>query len=198
MHCSPTPKPAGWPWRTCVAAALAALIFLVAGPAPGLFIYSPDRLAAGELWRLITCHFTHVDGPHLAWNVGALLILGLLYERRLGKGFWGCLLAGIAAIDIWMVCWSELDAYCGLSGVLNTILVAGLAAEWQRYRSRLALLGGFGALAKIVVETATGSALFTSTAWPSVPPAHMAGFAAGLAFAALPRLRGKAEPALSC
>lgn len=179
--------PAGWPWRTLVTATLAALLFLAAGPASDLLVYRHDTLATGQWWRLLSGHLVHADTSHLAWNVGALAVLGFLYEGVLGHRFWACLFTGAVFVDVWLLTWSGLPAYCGLSGVLNTLLVVGLACDWVRLRSRLALLVGAGALIKIMMEMAAGTSLFTSITWSPAPGSHMAGFAAGVVFLILLR-----------
>jgi hypothetical protein len=47
------------------------------------------------------------------------------------------------------------------------------------------LLTAAGAVLKIVVEMHAGQALFTQTAWPSVPAAHAVGLLCGLAWSGL-------------
>lgn len=45
---------------------------------------SGDLLRAGEWWRVITSQFLHVRLIHLAFNLGALLLLGAPWERSSG------------------------------------------------------------------------------------------------------------------
>ena len=171
---------AGWPWRTAVTAALAALLHLLLGPAHGGLVLSAQGVAAGELWRLATGHLVHTDAEHLLWNLGGLLTLGLLFERSLGRRFFPLLLCGAGTIGAWLLWGSTLSAYCGLSGVLNTLLAAGLAAELRATGSVVPVAVGVLAVGKIAVEASAGAALFTNTAWPPVPEAHAVGFLSGL------------------
>ena len=78
--------------------------------------------------------------------------------------------------------WGEpaLDYYCGLSGILNGLLITGLLYLWRDLQHPLILLTAAGAALKIIVEINVGQALFTQTAWPSVPTVHAAGFLSGL------------------
>jgi membrane associated rhomboid family serine protease len=46
------------------------------------------RVAAGELWRLVTGPFVHASGLFLLINVVALLALGQIVETRLGAKRW--------------------------------------------------------------------------------------------------------------
>jgi rhomboid protease GluP len=50
---------------------------------------NPERLAAGEWWRIVTPLFVHPEGLHqIAFNFTALAILGPIMERRLGARRW--------------------------------------------------------------------------------------------------------------
>lgn len=173
------------PWRSLLVAGLAVAAFLALGSAPGALVYDRDALAHGEFWRLLSAHLAHAGGSHLLWDVAGLLALGVLFEARLGRLFFPVLFAGAAAIDVWLWLGSGLARYCGLSGVLNSLLAAGLVVLWRESRSWAAPITGVLALSKIAVEATRQTALFTDTAWPPVPPAHAVGFLAGLAAWAL-------------
>jgi len=123
----------------------------------------------------------HSDGEHLAWNVAGLLVLGWLFEPSLGKRVLMVLLMGTVGVDlaVWYAL-PEIERYCGLSGLLNSLLAAGLCLMWRETRALPVIVAGAGAVAKIAVETLNAGALFTHSAWPSVPPVHAVGFAAGM------------------
>jgi hypothetical protein len=87
----------------------------------------------------------------------------------------------------------SLTYYCGLSGILNGLLALGLLRLWRDIRHPLILITGLGAVIKIIWETALGSALLTSTAWPSLPEVHGVGFVCGLLFAAFVLLLKRRE-----
>lgn len=169
------------PWRSLLVAGLAVAAYLALGSAPQFLVYDRDAVAQGELWRLFTAHLVHAGGSHLAWDVAGLLVLGLLFEARQGRLFFPVLIAGTVAIDAWLWLGSGLSRYCGLSGVLNSLLAAGLVVLWRESRSWTAAATAVLALAKIAVEATRQSALFTATAWPPAPSAHAMGFIAGLA-----------------
>jgi len=119
----------------------------------------------GEIWRLWTGHLVHGSTQHLAWNVAALVGLGLLFERALGRHLAWLLLVGGALVGGGLfVLQPDVETYLGLSGVLNTIWVGGaiLAARGERGWMRVVYLAAVAAgLAKIVFEAWTGISIFT-------------------------------------
>jgi hypothetical protein len=123
-------------------------------------------------------------------DVSALIIIGILFEEALRHRFWVALLISMVTVSGGLlVVESNLSAYCGLSGVLNGLWVAGALAamriEERAGHPRLARLYRFALLvlaAKIAFETVVGTALFTDAeslgAFP-VPLAHLLGALGG-------------------
>ncbi len=180
------------PWLTLFLGLAVAGLFVALGPAPEAWLYDRAAIADGELWRLVTGHLVHSDAVHLAWNLGAFLILGALAEMRLGLRpipLVGLLLGAVLAIDLWLW-WLEpgLARYCGLSGLLNGLLAAIAIGLWRRTGSALFLLLLAGDIAKIALEASMGGALLPTSGalWGSVPGAHLAGLAAGALVAFIP------------
>lgn len=171
------------PWRTFSLAGLALALYLVAGPAPEALVYDRVAIAAGEWWRLITGHWVHSDADHALWDIAALILFGALFEVRVDRDVLWNLASGTLAIDLWLW-WAlpDLIRYCGLSGILNALIAAGLGRAWRATRDLLLAWLGAALCAKIGVELFSGSALFTHTAWPSVPGVHAIGFAVGLSW----------------
>lgn len=172
------------PWRTLLLTVMALAIYLMAGAAPEAWVYDRGAIGQGEWWRLISGHWVHSDPEHAAWDIGALLVLGLLLESRLRNDLFRVLAFGAFGVDLWL--WYRepaLQFYCGLSGILNSLLALGLVALWRELRHPLVWITGVGAVTKIALEVAVGQALLTATAWPSVPAVHGAGFVCGLALA---------------
>ena len=169
------------PWLTLALSGSMALLYLVLGPAPPAWVYDRDAIVAGEWWRLVSGHWVHSDLPHLGWNLGATLLLGGLLELRDRRAWLIALAAGTGAVDaaLWFGL-PGLTRYCGLSGVLNAVLLPLLFALGRTVPARLLALSGALSLGKILTELAAGQALFTQAAWPSLPEAHLAGWLAGL------------------
>ncbi|MEN8106445.1 MAG: rhombosortase [Pseudomonadota bacterium] len=169
------------PWRTLLLGTVALSAFLCLGAAPEAWVFDRAAISRGELWRLITGHWVHSDLAHAIWDITALLLLGALFEARLQWRLPLALLIGSVGVDAWLW-WGDpaLRYYCGLSGILNSLLIVGLMQLWRDLRHPLILLTGVGAAVKIIVEINAGQALLTQTAWPSVPTVHAAGFLCGL------------------
>jgi rhomboid family GlyGly-CTERM serine protease len=161
----------------------------------GLHALAPDRsvlyfgfseILDGQAWRAVSGHFVHVDGNHLAWNVLGLGVLGWLVERRSWRLLAGALLAGVIAVNLLLLSpLAGLDYYCGLSGVLNALLVAALWLEWRDSRSPLVVAVALACLAKVLFEIHTGAAVFSDIGWPPFAWSHLAGMAGGIALLAL-------------
>ena len=169
------------PWRTFVVAGAAMAAYLIFGAAPDEWVFDRVAIAQGEWWRLITGHWVHSDLSHAAWDIGALLLLGALFEARLHWRLPLVLLLACLGIDVWLW-WGEpaLRYYCGLSGILNSLLVLGLLQQWLDSRHPVLIFTAVAAASKIIIEIHAGHALLVQTAWPSVPTVHAAGYLIGL------------------
>jgi rhomboid family GlyGly-CTERM serine protease len=170
----------GRPWLTFGLVALAAGLGWGFGAAPEALTYDREAIAAGEIWRLLTGHFVHSDPGHLAWNAAALYLIGSLLEDFGRRQMGAAIIGGIAAVDLAL--WfgmPDLEQYCGLSGMLNALLVVTLAEGWQRTRHLLFAGAALVSVLKLVVEAMMGHGLLVQTAWPSTPMAHVAGFLGG-------------------
>jgi rhomboid family GlyGly-CTERM serine protease len=172
------------PWRTLLLTAVALALYLMAGAAPELWVYDRFAITQGEWWRLVSGHWVHSDLEHATWDIGALLVLGLLFESRLKHGLFSVLAVATLGVDLWLWYFEpSLYFYCGLSGILNGLLALGLMSLWRDLRHPLVWMTALGALLKIAWEIGAGEALLTSTAWPSVPVVHAVGFVCGLLLA---------------
>ena len=183
------------PWRTLALAAVA----LATAAAPGALTvlqYRREAILGGEIWRAFTAHVVHASNNHLLWDVSALVVIGILFEEALRHRFWIALPISMVTVSGGLLLAEpNLNAYCGLSGVLNGLWVAGALAaahiEERAGHPRLARLYRFALLvlaAKIAFETAMGTTLFTDAeslgAFP-VPLAHMLGALGGWIAASL-------------
>ena len=134
------------PWFTAGLAAVMLTLYAVMGPQPQVLMYDRAGSAAGDWWRLATGHLVHGDIGHLAANVLALALLGGVLEsfQRLGiKTLLLLVSFGMIVIDamLWLSL-PGLERYCGFSGVLNTLFIAAVYAQWRDTRDSL-----YGALA---------------------------------------------------
>ncbi len=185
---------AGLPWLSVLLAGLTVGLYATLGPAPEAWIFDRAAIAGGEWWRLISGHWVHSDAAHLGWNLAGLLTLGWIVEMRGRCGLMAGLLVGTLSVDLmlWLAL-PGLAAYCGLSGLLNSLLLLALAGLWRRTTAPLLVATGTLSLLKIMGEMSAGQALFTQAAWASVPEAHLAGWLAGLILSSVWMIRGRSR-----
>jgi len=177
------------PWRSLAVAAVALALAAIPGTS-GLLLLERGRVFAGEAWRLATGHLIHLSAYHLTWDVAALVVLGLLFERELGRRWWGLLATSALVVSGGVLLLAPgLEIYSGLSGVLNGLWVGSAlylarveARRGERPLQALYLACVIAAVAKIAVEAVGGVSLFTHPAelggFP-VPLAHALGALAG-------------------
>ena len=160
-------------------AALGAIHFLL--PDRTLLYFGTAEITQGQDWRLFTGHLAHADLSHLLWNALGLAVLGWLIERRSRHFLCAALAAGIVAVSLLLVSsFSDLDYYCGLSGVLNSLLVVTLWFEWRASGSPWVVLVAVACLLKALFETVMGDSLITQISWPPFALSHLAGMSGGL------------------
>ena len=165
--------------------ALAVLVHLLPGAA-ALLQYERAEILRGQLWRLLTGHWTHTSPDHLVWDVVAFSALGVALAWRSRGLFWRTVIGSAAAISAALLLLApQWHTYRGLSGIDSALFVA-LAVTLLAGERRADRLRGAAALllfaGKVGFETLTGSALFT-TPVPDhqvVPLAHLVGASVGL------------------
>jgi rhomboid family GlyGly-CTERM serine protease len=170
--------------------ALAALAAIATVTQAGWLVADAAGIGAGELWRLVTGPFVHVNTGHFARDVALLVIVGVAYEAPLRRGFGWLMLALLVAPTVAvLVAHPELDAYFGLSGLTHGLIAAALVYELRRPRTPLYAYAIAAALAgKVIYEVVAGAPLFPMSLGDSVrqvPIAHAAGAAVGVLFAVL-------------
>jgi len=176
------------PWVTLGLAALCLVLYAGFGGTPENLVYDRVEILNGQWWRLATSQLVHLDLQHLTYNVGALVALGILFETasfgghgKLAIGIFG--LGGAFIVAVVFAGSPALVYYCGLSAVLNALYAAVTIGMWRETGHRL-WLAAFGLdIAKISWEATFGSIFSSSLAWPPHLGAHVAGVAAGCAFA---------------
>lgn len=187
-RCDPVARrAAGW-IVPAVAAGAALLAALPGDNARMLLRYDRSDVADGELWRLLSAHFVHLDVSHLLLNLAGLLLVWVLVGRACRPLEWAIVLfASIVAIDAgfwWLL--PGLDWYVGLSGALHGLFVAGLVGNVRERPLESALLG-VAVSAKLACEQFGGSLPGTSefVAGAVITEAHLYGAIGGLLAALL-------------
>lgn len=169
------------PWLTGLAILVTAGLWLILGPAPPALVYDRTAIAQGEWWRLLTGHLVHSDGDHALWDIAALALIGWVMERQGSRRLALASAAGMTAVSAGVWWWlPELERYCGLSGMLNTLFVITLKDLWVKHRHPVIPLVAVGLTFKLAAESLARQSLFVHAPWPSVPEVHVAGILGGL------------------
>lgn len=157
------------------------------------------RVQAGQWWRAWTALTLHLDGAHLAANLGAGVWFGYLASRLIGSGTaWFLIVNGAALANLLEALLGSPDhRSVGASTAVFTALGAMSAYSWrERYQlpQRRALRWGPLVAGVILLGwTGSGGGSETDPGNPNVDlVAHVAGFGVGMllgAAAALPRVR---------
>jgi rhomboid family GlyGly-CTERM serine protease len=143
--------------------------------------FSAADILNGQVWRIVTGHIMHADLQHLLWNCLGLVVLGTLIEYRSRSMFLAALGLGIVSVSgLLLTPFAQLEYYCGLSGVLNTMLVVALWLEWKFTRSWLVVAIACGSIAKLAFELSQGISIISNISWPPYAWSHVAGLLAGL------------------
>jgi len=128
-----------WLWLLSIAVCLNLLLGL-GDTATLLLRYDRGAIAAGGWWRLLTAHIVHLDLHHLVLNELGLVLMWALFVEDFDAVEWIIIvLAGALAIScgLWWLS-PAVVWYVGASGVLHTIMGAGVAQhlvarEWDRW-----------------------------------------------------------------
>ncbi|MEL7046716.1 MAG: rhombosortase [Pseudomonadota bacterium] len=128
---------------------------------------------------LITAHWIHADWSHLVWNLVALGVLGTILEQHSARLLVSAVIAGTIGVNALLLSpVATINQYCGLSGLLNTLLGVGLYEAWRRTRAPGVAFLACLCLCKLGVELWWQQSLFTDFSWPPYVPAHLAGLVA--------------------
>lgn len=164
------------PIVTIILCSTAYALFQLPASVQTLFYFDLEQLHAGNPIGLVTGHWMHADSGHLWWNLSALAVLGIIIEARSRAMLMWTIAVGSLFVDLLLLSpLSELQRYCGLSGLLNTLLGGVLFIYWRETRSPWVVVTGVLCLGKIALELVSGQSIFTDTSWPPFAAAHLAG-----------------------
>ena len=173
--------PRGWAWTLWVVGALCLLQFghgVLAEPLE----FERKAILQGEVYRALTGHFVHVGWVHCLLNMGALLLLSLLFPRALG---WrGGLLAIIFCslfISAGLLLQGGIQWYQGLSGALHGLFVLCALVDRGPRWLRVGCLVSIAAKLLLQANASPDSGTAILIGAPVVDSAHVWGAAAGVA-----------------
>ena len=125
-----------------------ALLALAGDSATELLRYRRAEVAAGQWWRLLTCHLVHLNGWHALLNLTGFTLVCLFFDdllsvRRLALWF---LVSAPLVGGAFYYLDAELAGYVGLSGILHGLfvlcLVLGIRGQPVLHLLVLALVVG--------------------------------------------------------
>lgn len=201
-------------WRPLGATLLIAAAVVAVFHAPGLsetLAYDRSAISAGQVWRMLTGHWTHWTVEHLIWD---LLVFAILFAWSLqlsGRRTAWVVVGSCIAIPagLWFL-QPDMVHYRGLSGVDSALFVfvaLAVARSCRRHNDRtgiaLAMLCLGGLAAKALFEWGTGRTVFVSDLGEHVAPvplAHIIGGAVGAIghFFGDPHATFRRRPAVAC
>ena len=167
----------------------AVIIHLIHGLRVEL-LYERSAMAGLQLWRVVTCHWVHLNWDHLFWSGATFLFLGSICEILDKKRTYQTLAITVILIpaSVW---WGlpGLQIYAGLSGLdcalyalLFTLLIKRELKSGSRIWAVFYGVGLMALLAKVIYETTTGQTIFVANTHASmtpVPLSHLVGGVVG-------------------
>lgn len=152
---------------------------------PLLSLY-PDKVSAGEIWRLLTGNLVHFGWAHTVMNVAALVLCTLAFFTDVSlKKFSLLLLWCGASVGVGIYLFNpEYSPYAGLSGAIHGLIVAGLL-QTRVYPAWIRVVALVLVTAKLVQENSAG---YEATDLQQLIPAavavesHLYGAIAGIVF----------------
>ena len=179
------------PYVSLALTALALLIHYHHPLRPHL-LYTRTALAHGDFWRLISCHWVHLNTDHLLWSAMTFFVLGSFCEIINRAKYLATV--GISAIFIPPAIWfvmPHLKVYGGLSGLdcalYSLLIVLFIRREWSAQKWRWIIFYTIMLVmlpAKIIYEMTSGLTIFVSNLQAGmvpVPLSHLVGGVVGLA-----------------
>lgn len=184
------------PWAVALPLALASGALQRLPEAVDRLRYLPQAPLLDQPWRLLTGQLVHLSVAHWAANAAALVILAFLHaELRVSSAaFLAAWLASALAVGLGLWAWvPAVHWYVGMSGALHGLFAAAaieLLLQGPGRERRLGLILWAAGALKLAWEGASGWPIH-ATSWlglPTVPAAHVFGYAGGSLWGAARRL----------
>jgi rhomboid family GlyGly-CTERM serine protease len=128
-----------WIWLLLIIVCL-DLVLGLGDSVNAMLRYDRGAIAAGGWWRLLTAHMVHLDWHHLLLNELGLVLMWALFAQDYDLVEW-CVIVCAGALAISCGLWwfsPRVSWYVGASGVLHSIMAAGVARHlfagaWDRW-----------------------------------------------------------------
>lgn len=145
-----------------------------------LLQYDRNLIEAGQLWRLISCHFTHWTTEHAFWDISVFVILSYISMATNLKRYCTILIGSAVMVSLSVYLFNpEFIEYRGLSGIDSALFIdvifSSISKDKRPLNRSLNILILIGFSGKITYEFMTGCALFADSGYTTLPVAHLAG-----------------------
>jgi rhomboid family GlyGly-CTERM serine protease len=170
-----------------------ALLFMLGGETAREWLrYDRVWISEGESWRLLSGHLAHLGWSHFALNGAGLGLVWYLVGARYSSRVWVAIVGvSIATIDLGFWFFNpELHWYVGLSGLLHSLLAAGIVARLHPFDAETAVLALL-LVSKLAWEQFGGAlpGSEVTSGGPVIVAAHLYGAIGGVLGAVLSRIR---------
>ncbi len=180
----------GWRRIPCASvffSLIAVLFYLIPGSLK-LFEYNKLAIGNGQIWRLITCHFTHFTTSHFFWDLITFFCLALFCELQGFRRFISTTIisAILISVSLWFLD-PTLMYYRGLSGLCSALYILFALIYLSNAKENLggqtiAYMFILFFIVKTLYEISITSTVFVSTLGAGVVPiplSHLVGALAG-------------------
>ncbi len=142
--------------------AVIVVIFAQLPQVSDFFYWDKHLILQGQVWRLITGNFSHTNFPHLIINIAAFSIFCFIFKDLLNRKKLYLLLLVISLLTGFLLLFSPIQSYAGLSGVLHGLFVWAAIEDIKQHRN-IGWLLLLGIWVKIIWEQYVGTSEFTSS-----------------------------------
>jgi rhomboid family GlyGly-CTERM serine protease len=151
---------------------------LLAGASLGGFAqYDRGAVLQGEVWRLVTGHFSHWSAAQLRYDLFAFVVLGAICEVRDRARFAMALAATAVLVSLFLLALRpDVVLYRGLSALDSALWMLAVFGLGER-RPRLAVALASLFLLKVLIESRSGAVFVGGIT--VLPIVHLIGASAG-------------------
>lgn len=172
-------------WLFALLASLLILALQLGGETSRqLLLYERTAIESGDWYRLLSCHWLHLDWTHAGMNIAGLWLLALIDTLNRGIGtqlcrsLFLCLAVGLLLYALE----PQLQWYVGLSGVLHGLFIIVLLDMIHGRRDPLALAVLAVLIGKLAWEHYHGALTQDALSAQVIVSAHSFGALAGLGY----------------
>ncbi len=163
---------------------IAIFIISVAAQHPylhDLMMWDAHLITNGEVWRIITGHFTHANFNHFLLNIAGIGLILLLFPSSCRAKPLSLAMLGISILTGISLLFTDVLVYTGLSGILHGFFMFLVLSEIAFHKKKLDMAILLGLIIKLIYEQVYGSSEMIETLinMPVASNAHLIGAISG-------------------